>query len=192
MKSAQFIKTVAKAYRVNEKSLVHSARLLKEAGLLTTGPRGVNAPDMTPLDAARLTIALLATDKPTKVVEAVQKFGNLTASRKYGKDRVPIPAELEQAEVGGTTYENALAEIFSLEDHSWGEVTGIEISVEDEQAIIRCPDHPIIFDGSAEEVKGVWESDQNRGICTARRIDFAGIMDVALPLKHGEYYAYDF
>lgn len=190
MKSAQFIKTVAKAYRVNEKSLVHSARLLKEAGLLTTGPRGVNAPDMTAMDAARLTIALLVTDKPTKAVEAVRKFGSLTANRKYGDDRVPILSELEKGDVDGPTYERALADIFSLEDHAWGNVTGIEISIEDEQAIIRCSDHLVVFDGTAEEVKRTWDSDQNRGICTVRKIELAGLMDVALPLNHGELYAY--
>ncbi|WP_157982053.1 hypothetical protein [Oceanicella sp. SM1341] len=54
------------------------ARFLKEAGLLTTGARGVNAPDMTARDAGRMTIALLGSDRPGRAVETVSAFGALT------------------------------------------------------------------------------------------------------------------
>ena len=54
------------------------ARYLREAGLLSQGARGVNAPDATPLDAARLLIpfmvggiAMKAKDAP----EIVKDFG---------------------------------------------------------------------------------------------------------------------
>lgn len=78
MKSAPFISLLAKTYHVEEKTLVVYARFLREAGLLTTGARGVNAPNMLPLDAARLTIALLATESPARAVESVKRFAPMT------------------------------------------------------------------------------------------------------------------
>lgn len=77
MRSRAFIFLVAEAYAVEPKTVTIYARLLKEAGLLTSGARGVNAPDMTPLDAARITIALLATDKPGRCVEMLKRFALL-------------------------------------------------------------------------------------------------------------------
>lgn len=52
-------------------------RGLREAGLVTTGARGVNAPPMTPLDAARLLIVLAVTDRPSRAAEVVADFGGL-------------------------------------------------------------------------------------------------------------------
>lgn len=77
MKSRAFNYVVADAYRVELRTVGLVTRLLKEAGLLTSGARGVNAPDMTPQDAARTTIALLATDKPSRAAEMVKRFGPL-------------------------------------------------------------------------------------------------------------------
>lgn len=54
-------------------------RALSEGGLLTSnGARGVNALPLTTLDAARLLIAVMVTDKPSEAVGAVQDFGVLT------------------------------------------------------------------------------------------------------------------
>lgn len=78
MKSGPFIKIVAQAYGVEESTVTLVARMLKEAGLMTTGARGVNAPEMTALDAARITIALLGTDRPGRAVEIVRTFGEIT------------------------------------------------------------------------------------------------------------------
>lgn len=80
MKSGPFIKMIAAAFTVEEKTVTVYARALKEAGLLTSGARGVNAPDMTPLDAARMTIALLACDGPSQAVERVRRFGQIRYS----------------------------------------------------------------------------------------------------------------
>ena len=85
MKSSAFIKMIANTYGVPEKTVSVQARSLKEAGLLTTGARGVNAPDMTPLDAARMTIAVLATDSPAQTVERVERFGALPFSPTFDK-----------------------------------------------------------------------------------------------------------
>lgn len=75
MQSGPFIKLISSTYRVDEKTVAVYARALKEAGLLTSGARGVNAPNMLPLDAARLTLALIATDKPSEAVELVLRYG---------------------------------------------------------------------------------------------------------------------
>lgn len=71
---------IAATFTVEEKTVKVYFRTLREGGLLTTGARGVNAPDMTPLDAARMTIALLACDGPSQAVERVQRFGQLRYS----------------------------------------------------------------------------------------------------------------
>jgi hypothetical protein len=80
MKSASFISAMAHVFNVPHKTMVTYDRFLKEGGLLTTGARGVNAPHMTPLDAARVTIALLSTETPGQAVERVKRFGTLPYS----------------------------------------------------------------------------------------------------------------
>lgn len=52
------------------------ARTMREAGLLTSGARGVNAPSATPMDAARLLIAMMLDSTPPSVVEDVQLVGS--------------------------------------------------------------------------------------------------------------------
>ncbi len=75
MKSAAFIDAMAHVFNVPHKTMITYTRFLKEAGLLTTGARGVNAPHMTSLDAARVTIALLSSDSPGQAAERVKRFG---------------------------------------------------------------------------------------------------------------------
>lgn len=67
-------------------------RFLNEAELLTsTGARGVNAPDLSVLDCARLLIAVLATERPSAAPQAVADFGRLplTATLSFDADRKP-------------------------------------------------------------------------------------------------------
>lgn len=117
MKASAFNKLIAQAYTIPEKTVVVYARLLKEAGLLTTGARGRNAPDMTPLDAARITIAVLASNGPAQCVERVRRFGQL----KYAPDRWPSRRGWEAMQEDrfselfkGYTLEAVLAHLFSL------------------------------------------------------------------------------
>jgi hypothetical protein len=65
--------------------------MLREAGLLTTGARGVNAPEMKPLDAARLLIGLMVTDKPSLAVAAVSDFGKLPCREPIDEETLDIP-----------------------------------------------------------------------------------------------------
>lgn len=90
MKSGPFIKAIANAYGVEEGTVYVISRLLKEAGLMTTGARGVNAPEMTPLDAARITIALLATDRPARAPEVVRAFADVTYSEEWSETKISL------------------------------------------------------------------------------------------------------
>lgn len=77
MKLGRFINLLSAAYGVDEKTVKLFCRNLREAGLMTSGARGRNAPDMTPTDLAVVTIALLATDAPSRAVEEFNHFANL-------------------------------------------------------------------------------------------------------------------
>ena len=85
MKSAAFNKLIADVYTKPLKTVTVYARLLKEAGLLTTGARGRNAPDMIALDASRMTLAILTTDSPSQCVERVRRFGRIKYSPDFKK-----------------------------------------------------------------------------------------------------------
>lgn len=77
MKQAQFISLMSACLRVEEKTIKKTVRTLREAGLFTTGARGVNAPDMTPLDAVRVFIAAVASASPMRSVNDVKYFGKM-------------------------------------------------------------------------------------------------------------------
>ncbi len=128
MKSAAFNAVIAKAFTVPLKTVTVYTRLLKEAGLLTTGAGGRNAPEMTPMDAARLTIALLATNSPSQCVERVQRFGKIKYSPKFTSifrgTEIIQPEQFSQL-FKGETLEEVLAYIFSLPG-----LMGIERSAE--------------------------------------------------------------
>lgn len=115
MKQGPFLQTIASALTQPFGSVKLYARELREAGLLTTGARGVNAPHMTPLDAARLVLAILATDKPSECVERVRRFGPIPYcpnSRSNCTWRETIqPDEFHQIFVGETV-EEVLAGMF--------------------------------------------------------------------------------
>jgi hypothetical protein len=74
--SGTMTKTIAQATRIPESKIALVVRELREAGLLTKGARGVNAARMTPLDAARVLIAVLVSDRPTDAPKAVRDFGH--------------------------------------------------------------------------------------------------------------------
>ena len=73
----EFTRRFAKITGLPEGSVVKFSRELRDGGLLTTGARGVNAPEMTFLDAARMLVAVLATDRPSRAAKVVRDFGSL-------------------------------------------------------------------------------------------------------------------
>ncbi|SFN46762.1 hypothetical protein SAMN04487859_10331 [Roseovarius lutimaris] len=82
MKQAQFITLMSESLGVEEKTIKMIVRILREAGLFTTGARGVNAPDITPLDAVRVVIAVVASTSPSRAVRDVRYFGALKPDRR--------------------------------------------------------------------------------------------------------------
>ena len=82
MKQAQFITLMSESLGVEEKTIRLIVRTLREAGLFTTGARGVNAPDITPLDAVRVVIAVVASPSPGRAVRDVKYFGALKPDRR--------------------------------------------------------------------------------------------------------------
>jgi hypothetical protein len=75
-----FAKQLAAYLGLEEPYVVGVARYLREDGLLTQGARGRNAPEATPLDAARLLIALLCGGKANRATNTVRLFGSFEAS----------------------------------------------------------------------------------------------------------------
>lgn len=75
--SGQLRENMAAALEIPEATVAVFLRNLREAGLIETGARGVNAIKLPYLSQARLLISLIVTDKPTKAVDASKDFGGL-------------------------------------------------------------------------------------------------------------------
>lgn len=90
-------------------SVMKLQRVLRDAGLLTTGARGVNAPDLVPLDAARMLIAALVTDKPSLAPLAVTEFGTLPAADAFLSETVSEEGGIFAGLTDAMTFEQALA-----------------------------------------------------------------------------------
>ena len=117
MKSAAFNQMIAQALTTPEPSVITYARRLKEAGLMATGARGRHAPEMTPLDAARITIAILTTDSPAECAERVRRFGQIKFSPEFKRSHRgfdTITPEHFASLFEGETLEEVLAYMFAL------------------------------------------------------------------------------
>lgn len=117
MKSAAFNTMLSKALTTPEATVITFARRLKEAGMLTTGARGRNAPEMTPMDAARVTIAILTSDGPVHCVERVRRFGQIKYSpnfKKVYRGYETIQPDHFASLFKGETLEEVLAYMFGL------------------------------------------------------------------------------
>lgn len=74
MTPGQLVKAVSIALDVPEETVVQHDRNLVVAGLRTTGARGRNAPAVSPLDAARLFVAVLGSVRAKDSVSTVRAF----------------------------------------------------------------------------------------------------------------------
>ncbi|WP_146684055.1 hypothetical protein [Thioclava sediminum] len=108
MKQSQFITLMSQSLRREEKTIRTIVRFLREAGLFTTGARGVNAPDLTSLDAVRVIIAVVASTSPGKAVRDVQYFGKLKPDLRATDAHLDLPDCLNADE----TLEEALVKCF--------------------------------------------------------------------------------
>jgi hypothetical protein len=105
-----FITLLSETYGLPESSVAAVARVMREAGWLTTGARGVNAPEMTYVDAARLTLALLSGEPPSKVVEEFEFLRSLEAKAPPPASGFTTGSGLDKAHC----LEDALIWLFSL------------------------------------------------------------------------------
>jgi hypothetical protein len=99
----QLVSDLAIRYGLDDRTLAGKARALREAGLLTSGAHGVNAPAGTSLDAARLLLAVLADGRTTTVVDDVRYLATLPArtdGSKYAYAEEAVAALIEEVGKG--------------------------------------------------------------------------------------------
>ena len=159
MKSGPFIKVVSESYGIDEKTVSVFARFLKDAGLLSMGARGINAPHMTPLDAARLTIALLATDRPSRAVELARLFGNLTVNKEYTSG---APPEFASNPDWAAALEDVLTEFFTGSSKTFLEIDEVELCEQTKRAVVTIR-------------QKIDAEQQKRGIPLPRLVEFDGV-----------------
>lgn len=94
-------------------SVLKVQRVLRGENLFTTGARGVNAPDVTTLDAARMLLAFLVTDRPSLAKRAVVEFGGLGVSllEHFDADDDPVSGEFAKATAEMQTLEEGLVAV---------------------------------------------------------------------------------
>ncbi len=108
MRIGPLISLLSSTYGVPEATTVLIARALREAGFLTTGARGVNAPEMTMRDVARLTLALLTGEAPGKVAAEYVFISSLQTKEHYPAEAFISSAQLPM----GHTVEDAITAAF--------------------------------------------------------------------------------
>lgn len=161
------------------------ARLLKEAGLLTSGGRGRHAPHMQPTDAARMTIALLATDKPAQAVERLERFRNLTFQPSESNGSFPPALEIED----GVTLECVLKNLFSADIETgdlFGKAPYLEINENARRATIEfssdgCTCGAVFKDTARTEAQKLQDRGELFGIRKSRGLASAEMMILHLP-----------
>lgn len=117
MKAGELIERIACVTGADIEVVKRAARDIREDGLLTTGARGVNAPDMVPLDAARLMIAMFADPVPGKAAaKLVRRYGSL--ANPYEAPCEPDPFSVEKV-LNRTpdTFENVFAALIEIYAH---------------------------------------------------------------------------
>jgi hypothetical protein len=115
VKAKGFIEGMAEAMGLPIATVQVAFRVLRDGGLLTTGARGVNAPDMTPRDAARMLLWALVSDRPADACSAVEDFGNLEFEEYPNVTRPNHHFRFEGGQFDGShTLEQALTELISI------------------------------------------------------------------------------
>lgn len=113
VKAAGFIEKMAEVMGLPIETVKVAYRVMRTEGLLTTGARGVNAPEMVPLDAARMLIWGLVSDRPVDAAQVVRDFGAAPFEKTWKRtdNLSPFdPAIFAEAK----TFEQAVALFISL------------------------------------------------------------------------------
>lgn len=92
---AELMETVSGATGVPLPTIVDIDRRLVKGQLRTKGGRGLNAAKMTPLDAARLLTAVLASPQANRSAEAVTRYAQTRVDRSRSSDELFGAARLE-------------------------------------------------------------------------------------------------
>lgn len=190
MKQGKFITAISDAYRISFGTARLFVRELNKAGLLTSGAHGVNAPDMTPLDAARVTIAILGTDKPTQAAQAVETYGKLMVNRLSNQGDVPAFALNEKYSFD---LEEILELYFRFESPDFIDLSSLEICREELEATMTFghwvikkaggSSGSVVFDADFDTHQEIFETEANRGKQTIARLKSPDLMEMALALK---------
>jgi len=128
VKSSAFISGVTSVLHLPEATVSGAFRGLRESGLMTSGARGVNAPDMTDLDAARMLIAMLVNERPAYAERSVRDFGQLVCINFHPAEGARLSSEsreeFKRLSAGFTlqarglanrhTFEQAVAELIRM------------------------------------------------------------------------------
>jgi hypothetical protein len=122
--SVRLSECIAEALGVPTATVLLQMRLVREAGILTQGSRGRNAPSMTAADAAHLLIAVAGTDQVRDSVQAVENFAGLRA----GGPRPVSP--IEGLKPGHTFGEALTALVQAFTDGTLEGAQGLLIDVE--------------------------------------------------------------
>jgi hypothetical protein len=122
IKAGKFVADIASVLRLPTQTVEGTYRNIREAGLLTSGARGVNAPNMTDLDTARMLIALMAAGRVAYSADAVRDFGGLI----YNKNTLIARwfAKKNSDEV-----ERRNGKLFNLEDRGLSNVHTLEEAI---------------------------------------------------------------
>ena len=105
----QLIVKMSQVLSIPEATLTVFDRTLRDAGLLGKAGRGRGSVQRSPLDTARLLIAVLATNSPARAAEAVVDFGCLYLYSAQGRDPNDMRlSELWDGALDAHSFEQAL------------------------------------------------------------------------------------
>lgn len=111
----EFIERFATILEATPGGVLKVQRMLRDARLISTGARGVNAPQLDQLDAARMLIAFAVTDRPSLAVPAVIEFGRLKASMRtdFDENLDPVHRVFHEEMDGADTVEDGIIGLFA-------------------------------------------------------------------------------
>jgi hypothetical protein len=112
---AQLVETLSLVTGVPLPTIVDIDRKLVKANLRTKGGRGLHAAQMTPLDAARLLTAVLASPQANASGEAVARYERTQVDKTRSSDKLYGGAKLDDFSVlpPGHSYVDALASLIA-------------------------------------------------------------------------------
>lgn len=142
--SGVLVRVVAAATEVPEATVALYLRSLREAGLITTGARGVNAARMSHLDAARLLLAIVATDRPARAVEAITDFGALELHF-FGRADTAAAEGLTQRIPNGDKLEDIIARVIGNYENGSEEWCYLEVDIGALQAFLTVKEGAYSF-----------------------------------------------